>query len=130
MRHLLRSVLACSIAAGAILASTSLHVAGQSTATAPKSPTKTWTQKTPWGDPDLQGIWSYATITPLERPGGAGGKEFLSDQEMAALNDAEITRNDTRGSNAAADVEQAYNAFWWDRGKSTGRTSLIIDPPD
>ena len=131
MRRLLRSVLTCSLAAGAILASTSLHVAGQSTATAPSSPAKTWTQtKTAWGDPDLQGIWSYATITPLERPTGAAGKEFLSDQEVAALNDAEITRNDARSSNAAADVEQAYNAFWWDRGKSTGRTSLIVDPPD
>ena len=131
MRHLLRSVLTGSIVAGAILVSTSLGVEGQSAPAPSTRPAKTWTQtKTPWGDPDLQGIWSYATITPLERPTGEVGKEFLSDEEVAALNDAEITRADKRNANAAADVEQAYNAFWWDRGKSTGRTSLIVDPPD
>jgi hypothetical protein len=131
MHDRFRSGLTCSIAAGAILVSTSLQLEGQSAPAPSKSPAKTWTQtRTPWGDPDLQGIWSYATITPLERPTGEAGKEFLSDEEVAALNDAEITRADKRNSNAAADVEQAYNAFWWDRGKSTGRTSLIIDPPE
>ena len=131
MRHPLWSILACSIGAGVIIALTSIHLAGQSAPSPRRTETSSWApSKTPWGDPDLQGIWSYATITPLERPNGEAGKEFLSDQEVAALNDAEITRADKRNANAAADVEQAYNAFWWDRGKSTGRTSLIVDPPD
>jgi hypothetical protein len=130
MRHLLRFILTGSIGVGVIVALTS-PLSGQRAPAPPNTQTNTWSQsKTPWGDPDLQGIWSYATITPLERPNGEGGKAVLSDEEVAALNDAELTRADKRSSNAAADVEQAYNAFWWDRGKSTGRTSLIVDPPD
>src|SRR5262245_2134645 len=38
-------------------------------------------QRTAWGDPDLQGIWDFATITPLERPASLAGKEVLTDQE-------------------------------------------------
>ena len=48
--------------------------------------------RTPWGDPDLQGIWSYATITPLERPGELAGREFLTDEEVAEQNQASATR--------------------------------------
>ena len=41
--------------------------------------------RTPWGDPDLQGIWSYATITPLRRPGELAGREFLTFEEVVEL---------------------------------------------
>lgn len=94
--------------------------------------TKPWSAtKTPWGDPDLRGIWSYATITPLERPASQAGKAILSEEEAAALDAASAVRGDQRDrNNPAADVEGAYNAFWWDRGRSTRRTSLIVDPPD
>ena len=86
---------------------------------------------TPWGDPDLQGIWSFATITPLERPVQHAGKELLTDEEVAALNHDAQTRYDRRdGLTPEEDVAGAYNQFWWDRGTSTGRTSLIVDPPD
>ena len=91
-----------------------------------------WTPSpTPWGEPDLQGIWSFATITPLERPGEFAGREVLTDDEVAELNQEAQTRYDRReGLTPEADVRGAYNQFWWDRGKSTGRTSLIVDPPD
>jgi hypothetical protein len=90
-----------------------------------------WTlARTPDGQPDLQGIWSFATITPLERPDAYAGREFLTESEIAAANEEAATRADRRGATADADVAAAYNAFWWDRGKSTGRTSLIVDPPD
>jgi hypothetical protein len=85
---------------------------------------------TVWGDPDLEGIWSYATITPLERPERYANREFLTREEIATSNSEAANRGDQRSSNKAADVEGAYNSFWWDRGQSTGRTSLIIDPPD
>src|SRR5579864_1401217 len=50
-------------------------------AQAPK-PAKTWTPpKTPWGDPDLQGVWNDATSTPLERPDRVGSKSLLNDEE-------------------------------------------------
>lgn len=84
---------------------------------------------TPWGDPDLQGIWTHGTFTPLERPEEYGERELLTAEEVAALNHASDTRADQReGLTREQDVALAYNQFWWDRGISIGRTSLIIDP--
>jgi hypothetical protein len=101
------------------------------TATQAAGQRKAWTPpRTPWGEPDLQGKWSYATITPLERPGDQAGRETLSDGEIAALNEDARTGADKRDGGADADLARAYNAYWYDRGKSIGRTSLIIDPPD
>ena len=86
---------------------------------------------TAWGDPDLQGIWNHGTITPLERPSKYAGRELLTDEEVADLNEEADTRADRReGLTAQRDIDLAYNAVWWDRGGSTGRTSLIIDPAD
>ena len=89
--------------------------------------------RTPWGDPDLQGLWNHGTITPLERPAQYEGRARLTDEEVAALNRASETRatSERRGElTREQDVALAYNQFWWDRGISTGRTSLITDPPD
>jgi hypothetical protein len=87
---------------------------------------------TAWGDPDLQGIWTNSTITPLERPVRFAGREFMTEEEARALDAEETVRADRRSANRAADVDLAYNQFWWERGKtlSTRRTSLIVDPPD
>lgn len=96
-----------------------------------------WTpSKTADGQPDLQGIWSNATITPLERPADLAGKQFFTPQEAAAYEQDIRKRNnmDRRdGAGTDADVGRAYNDFWWDRGThvvNTLRTSLIVDPPD
>ena len=89
--------------------------------------------RTPWGDPDLQGIWSYATITPLQRPSELAGRELLTDEEVAALNQADAIRasSERRAElTPERDLSLAYDQVWWDRGTSTGRTSLIVDPPD
>ena len=95
------------------------------------APAKPFTPpKTAWGEPDLQGKWSYATITPLERPADQAGKETLTAAEVAALDEAARTSADRRDGTPEADLERAYNASWYDRGKSIGRTSLIVDPPD
>src|SRR6266567_3116278 len=60
--------------------------AGENRVAAKKATTKTGAlPRTPWGEPDLQGIWDFATITPLERPSELAGKEFLTDQEAAEL---------------------------------------------
>jgi hypothetical protein len=92
---------------------------------------KAWTPpRAPWGEPDLQGKWSYATITPLERPADQTGRETLSDGEVAALNEDARNGADRRDGGADADLSRAYNAYWYDRGKSIGRTSLIVDTPD
>jgi hypothetical protein len=91
--------------------------------------------RTPFGRPDLQGVWSNAVITPLERPAELGDKAFLDEEEVAAFERERVaaTNRDRRSNNAAADVRNAYNDFWWDSGTNvvaTRRTSLIIDPPD
>jgi hypothetical protein len=87
------------------------------------------------GHPDLQGIWTNSTLTPLERPRELGDKAFFTEQEAAAYEKLARERNnaDRRDANAEADLAVGYNDAWWDRGTtivSTRRTSLIVDPPD
>ncbi len=93
------------------------------------------TLRTPDGQPDLQGVWSFATITPLERPRELADKEFFTPEEAREYEIAyrERTNKDRRDGPAAADVSRAYNDFWWDPGTrvvKTLRTSLVIDPAD
>jgi hypothetical protein len=97
---------------------------------------KTAVPHTPWGDPDLQGVWNNATSTPLQRPGTVGAKDVLTDAEAAEFQNqlaSELTR-DRRDGPREADVNRAYNEHWMDahRLKITAdhRTSLIVDPPD
>ena len=83
--------------------------------------------RTPWGDPDLQGIWSYASLTPLQRPADLSNREFFTPEEAASRNAAtSVDRPPQPGSVGN------YNALWFDRGTidPSLRTSLIIDPPD
>jgi hypothetical protein len=112
---------------------------GQSRSVAAKpGSSKNWTApRTPDGQPDLQGIWSNATITPLERPDDLAGKPVLTDKEAAEYEKEVVKRTnvDRREGivGTEADVARAYNNFWYDRGTKTvgtRRTSLIIDPPD
>ena len=99
--------------------------------------------KTGDGQPDLQGIWDFRTVTPLERPDDLAGKEFLTPKEadeyaakVVASRDADANRAKealrvVNGTNETQDVQLAYNNFWWDRGtKVVGnlRTSLITSP--
>ena len=91
--------------------------------------------RTPWGAPDLGGVWDFRTITPLERPVALEGKAVLSAEEAAAFAQETIEgRNaDRRDGGARRDVERAYNDFWWDWGDTLtedNRTSLIVDPPN
>ena len=95
--------------------------------------TNTNTTRTAWGDPDLQGIWSFASITPLQRPVELAGREFLTEEEVAQQNEDAATRasSERRAElTPERDLGLAYNQVWWDRGGSTGRTSLIVDPAD
>ena len=100
-----------------------------------KHAARPWTPpKTPWGEPDLQGVYSNKTITPFERPAEFAGKAELSGEETAELErrvaDRSADKRDNKGTDA--DVSRAYNEFWWDRGTkvTTNRSSLLIDPPD
>lgn len=103
-------------------------------AQAPKSAgtAKKWTPPhTPWGDPDLQGIWNNSTITPIERPKELAGKEFLTDDQAAKLEEeAAQSRVDSPPKQGDPGT---YNQFWFERGTKvvpSRRTSLIVDTPD
>ncbi len=88
--------------------------------------------RTAWGAPDMQGIWTNATLTPIERP------EAMSDQDVLTAEEAAAFETSSAEARAASDRfipgnVGAYNQFWMDGGKvMTGdrRTSLITDPPD
>ena len=89
--------------------------------------------RTPWGDTDLQGLWNYATNTPLQRPPEYAGREWLTEEEVAAANlESQTFATSERRSELTPlfDLSLNYNQFWWDLGVSTGRTSLITDPAD
>ncbi|RPI52983.1 MAG: hypothetical protein EHM55_15080 [Acidobacteria bacterium] len=103
-------------------------VVGQ--APAPRTPFRT-----PWGDPDLQGLWTNATITPFERPATMSGKPVLTEEEAAEFEKQTLQARDAdnRTGGTDADLGRAYNQFWYDRGTKvvgTRRTSLVTDPPD
>ena len=103
-----------------------------------------WTAPvTSWGDPDLQGIWDFRTITPMERPAELAGKAVLTAEEAADFE----ARENRRLNRDLVDPEVGgaiyppasqggvvpYNEFWYDRGNALvedRRTSLIVDPPD
>ena len=94
------------------------------------------TPRTAWGAPDLQGVWDFRSLTPMERPAELADQEVFTAEEAASFSE-EVIREQSRDQ---ADIEaQAatgrvvpYNDFWFDWGSSvtTERTSLIVDPPD
>ena len=95
-------------------------------------------ERTPWGAPDLQGVWDFRTITPLQRPEDLGEQAFLSEEEAANLEQEAVDRDarllvaEARRTEAGGSVG-AYNNFWMDRGTNVvgnRRTSLIVDPPN
>jgi hypothetical protein len=105
----------------------------------PLAKAKGWSApRTADGHPDLQGIWTNATITPVERPTAFEGKAVATEQEATKY---ETQNNnglygDKRSTNAEADRDHAYNSLFFDRGTELARvdgvkrTSLIIDPHD
>lgn len=97
-----------------------------------KTPTAWTMPRTHDGQPDLQGVWTNATMTPLERPRDLGAKAFFTADEAAArerqlLN---VLSTDRRDGPPEVDVNRSYNELWRERGHLLLRTSLIVDPPD
>jgi hypothetical protein len=122
-----------SVAVGLIRSAT---LAGQ----APAAPSDTGgtatpgsTIRTPWGDPDLQGIWTDEFDTPLQRAARYGTREFFTDEERAALDKerVELLGRDRRVERGTElDVAGAYNSVFMSLKHTGRRTSLIVDPPD
>ena len=131
-----------AIIAGSCLTMLTPSVAAQSGLT---------TQRTPEGHPNIQGLFTFRTLTPLERPvieAGASaalaGKESLTAEEAAAyeasrrtelnrdLQNLQVHAPGVRYQSLAEGGVGGYNEFWYERGielTSDKRTSLVVDPP-
>jgi len=131
-----RSIVSLALVAGALAGVLALAQtpapAPKATASKAKAAAKAAPSlRTPWGDPDLQGTWFVMYDVPLERSAANAGKEFLTDEEVAA---ADKKKGLDPGRNArsagAQDVSGAYNAVFNSILKTGKRTSMVIDPPD
>ena len=107
--------------------------AGAASATANSTaPAKSVVSRTPWGGPDLQGIYTLATTTPIEPPKALGNKGFYTEDELAVLEKRVKERVSEEGKTPRPRDTGTYNNFWIssDKGRLTGRTSIITDSPD
>jgi hypothetical protein len=89
--------------------------------------------KTPWGEPDLQGIWTVETDTPFQRSPKYANQEFFTEAQRAELDKARsaLRGRDNRGERGSErDVSGAYNNVFGALKRTGTRTSLIVDPPD
>jgi hypothetical protein len=99
-------------------------------------PTPQGKWRTPWGDPDLQGIWNNGTSTPLQRDARFGEREYLTDEELAQAKAQAASRlvpetvEETRAAQEAGDNVGTGTGFWFEISDPNGRTSSIYDPPD
>ncbi|MBI1918766.1 MAG: hypothetical protein HYS12_29080, partial [Planctomycetes bacterium] len=131
----LMAVAAAVVAVGVFLKLLPWSVEGRAQSAAPPANAAGPAGKTPWGEPDLQGIWTNDFETPLQRSPKYANKESFTDEERAVLDKerAGIIGQDGRryGRKNEQDVGGAYNAAIFLTHKHTGkRTSLIVDPPD
>jgi hypothetical protein len=119
------SMLAAAVAAAAVCAAVSASVTPAS-AQAP-------TPKTPWGEPDLQGIWTDETDTPLQRSPKYANQEFFTAAQRAELDRerSALLRRDKRVERGTElDVAGAYNALFFSQKHTGTRTSMVVDPPN
>ena len=88
--------------------------------------------RTAWGDPDLNGVWDFRTLTPFERPEDLADQEFFTEEEAAQFEANRLAEFEVRDDQEPADIVGNYNQFWFDPGdqvRATNQTSLVIDPP-
>ena len=88
--------------------------------------------RTAWGDPELNGVWDFRTLTPFERPEDLADQEFFTEEEAAAYEANRLAEFEVRDDQEPADIVGNYNQFWFDPGdqvSATNQTSLVIDPP-
>jgi hypothetical protein len=127
MRMRVLSFLSAAVAVTAVLAvlqSGKLIAADDAKAPAPR---------TAWGEPDLQGIWTDESDTPLQRPAKYANQEFFTAAQREELDKerATLMRRDRRVERGTElDVAGAYNAVFMSMKRTGARTSLIVDPPD
>jgi len=131
MRHRFLASLSALAVVIVVVSLTPVPAGGQAPSASAKKAT-TWTApRTPDGHPDLQGVWDFRTITPMERPSALAGKGVLTDEEVGAA-ETEAAQGRIDRVPRAGDPG-TYNQFWFDRGTKVirdRRSSLIVDPPE
>src|SRR5712691_8702341 len=126
------SMITVAIAAAAVSAVISVSIT-RTSAQAPAASVTAPALKTPWGDPDLQGIWTGESDTPLQRSPRYANQEFFTEAQRAELDQqrsALIGRDKRAERGTEADVAGAYNAVFTPMKRTGARTSRIVDPPN
>jgi hypothetical protein len=125
------SVAIAAAAVGAVISVSVTPTSAQAPAASVTAPAPAL--KTPWGEPDLQGIWTDENDTPFQRSPRFANQEFFTDEQRAEFDRVRAQR---RGRDERApvgseqDVSGAYNAVWGGMKRTGRRTSMVIDPPN
>jgi hypothetical protein len=124
---------AIAAAAVAVISVFTTPTSAQGQAPSVTAPAPAPALKTPWGEPDLQGIWTDETDTPLQRPAKYANQEFFTEAQRAELDEARtamLVRDRRAERGTARDVSGAYNSVFLSVKRIGARTSLIVDPPN
>jgi hypothetical protein len=128
------SMIAVGIVTAAAVISLSITTTlAQAPAPSATAPAAAAAPKTPWGEPDLQGIWTDEADTPLQRLPKYASQEFFTDAQRAELDSerAALLARDRRAERGTeTDVTGAYNSVFLSVKRIGARTSLIVDPPN
>jgi hypothetical protein len=127
------AALACLMAPAAVALGAATEDSQVSAAPVRMAPTRTggWTlPRTPWGDPDLQGVYTSATYTPVERPREFAGKEFFTAQEAAAFAQMSLKGLFDQSRDNIHYDDAIWQSEATPQGLSSLRTSLVVSPPD
>ena len=127
------SVAIAAAAAGAVISAPITRASAQAPAASGITPTASALLKTPWGEPDLQGIWTDETTTPLQRPARYANQAVFTEAERAELDRvrSEVLGRERRAERGTErDVSGSYNNVFVSFKRTGARTSLIVDPPN
>jgi hypothetical protein len=130
---LIVSIAVAAAAAGAVISAPITRASAQAPAASGMTPTASALLKTPWGEPDLQGIWTDETTTPLQRPARYANQAVFTEAERAELDRvrSEVLGRERRAERGTErDVSGSYNNVFVSFKRTGARTSLIVDPPD
>jgi hypothetical protein len=120
-------------AAGAVISAPITWASAQAPVASGVTPTASALLKTPWGEPDLQGIWTDETTTPLQRPARYANQAVFTEAERAELDRvrSEVLGRERRAERGTErDVSGSYNNVFVSFKRTGARTSLIVDPPN
>jgi hypothetical protein len=136
MRRISGSTISLAMTPAAVGAVISLFINAtfaQAPAPSAAAPAMTSAPTTPWGEPDLQGIWFDETDTPLQRPAKYAAQEFFTDAQRAELDAQRATlggKDNRKERGTELDVTGSYNDLFISRKHAGVRTSRIVDPRD